>query len=457
MGRCLRAGGVSMGGRISFRRSSFMRNGFQNEMQGENLMNSFEENYRLVADFISSAFSETLKEPEGAIRHPFVSPGGPYSGTLWDWDSYWTLLAVLSVSERRGDHEMLRKVEPYAKGTFFNFLEHQGEDGALPILIQSDDEDPFDCLKSPGNNMAKPFLAQTGQLLMKCGMLVPEDFRERIYQIRAFHQCYESRYLHPETGLVVWAKDWGIGVDDDPAVWGRPERSCASIFLNVFLYRDYLAAAALCDAVGRPDYSAEYREKAGGIAAALLKYCWDEREKAFFSVDVQCRANLSHHRIWGTLNFKLDPFWHCLRLKILSWNCILPFWAGIGSREQFDSFVRENLTQERLWSGFGIRSLSREEPMYAPEVARGNPSNWLGPVWIVANYIVWETLGDRGYGELAGSLADAVIGLLAGDLRRTGMFHEYYSPETGLGVCGPHFMSWNALAALMEKGPGRAR
>ena len=95
--------------------------------------------------------------------------------------------------------------------------------------------------------------------------------------------------------------------------------------------------------------------------------------------------------------------------------------------------------------------------MYAPEVARGNPSNWLGPVWIVANYIGWETLGDRGYGELAGSLADAVIGLLAGDLRRTGMFHEYYSPETGLGVCGPHFMSWNALAALMEKGPGRAR
>jgi len=31
------------------------------------------------------------------------------------------------------------------------------------------------------------------------------------------------------------------------------------------------------------------------------------------------------------------------------------------------------------------------------------------------------------------------------------MFHEYYSPETGRGVCGETFMSWNTLAGLLKK------
>jgi len=352
-------------------------------------MSTFDAKRQVVTDFIKTTFPDTLKEPQGALKFPYLSPGGPYAKTLWDWDSYWTLFAILEISGQSGDQETIRRLEPYAKGTFFNFLDHQGADGSLPILIQPDDEDPFDCLKSPDNNMAKPFIAQLGKLLLKHAMLSVDDLKERIYCVRSFHRCYESRYLDRGTGLVFWAKDWGIGVDDDPAAWGRPEKSCASLFLNVFLYRDYLAAAELSDFCGRPDYAEEYRQKAVGLADSMRKYCWDEREKAFFSVDIQCRANLSTHRVWGTLNNKLDPFWHCLKLKILSWNCILPFWAGLGTQEQFDAFVRENLTEGRLWSEHGVRSLSLDEPMYAPEVNRGNPSNWLGPIWIVANYIAW--------------------------------------------------------------------
>ena len=66
-------------------------------------------------------------------------------------------------------------------------------------------------------------------------------------------------------------------MDDDPATWGRPEKSCASLFLNVFLHQDLLAAAELSDFVGRPDYARECREKAGNLAAAIQKHCWDER------------------------------------------------------------------------------------------------------------------------------------------------------------------------------------
>ena len=128
----------------------------------------------------------------------------------------------------------------------------------------------------------------------------------------------------------------------------------------------------------------------------------------------------------------------------------LPFWARLGTDEQFEAFLRNNLTPERLWSDHGVRSLSKDEPMYAPEVRRGNPSNWLGPIWLVANYIVWEMLRKRGRNDLASQLAKNVTTMLDDDLAANGKFHEYYSPETGLGVNAPGFMSWNALAALME-------
>lgn len=403
-----------------------------------------------ISDYVLGSVQDILKEPSGILKHPYISPGGVYSDNLWDWDSYWTLLALLETAAERKKGDVIEQISPYAKGVFLNYLEHQGADGSLPILITPDEEDLFDCKSSPDNNMAKPFIGQLCVLLLKHNILKESDITESLYQVREFHQCYEKRYTHKETGLLFWAKDWGIGVDDDPAAWGRPHKSCASLFLNVFFYKDLLAAAELSELVSRPDYADEYRGKAAKLAAAIQKYCWDEREKAFFSVDIQCHANITPHRAWGKLNNKLDTFWHVLKLKILSWNSLLPVWAGIATKQQTEDFVRENLVSGRLLSDYGVRSLSADEPMYAPEVARGNPSNWLGPIWIIVNYLTWDALKNYGHSELADKIASDVLNLLTNDLDKNGCFHEYYSPETGCPVATPGFVSWNALASLFK-------
>jgi putative isomerase len=403
----------------------------------------------IIGKTIKNAFADTLKEASGGLQHPYISPGGVYSVDLWDWDSYWTAYAMLGMANKFQDRELYGKIKPYARGVLFNFLEHAGEDGSLPIMMSPTDDDWFDSRLSPENNMAKPFIAQLAQLLMVHDVIDANELIELFYVIRDFHACYRRRFLHPETGLVCWGSDLGIGVDDDPTVWGRPRRSCGSIFLNTFLYRDYLAAAEISTSVGRSDYAAEYRELADGLKTAIQKYCWDSREKAFFSVDQQCRQNLYPHRYWGTLNRKLTPFWQCLKLKVLSWSAILPLWAGIADQSQIADFIREHFVPERLMSSFGIRSLSADEPMYAPEVARGNPSNWLGPIWLLPNYLTYEMLSANGYVALASELAEKIKLLLATDLKSTGTLHEYYSPESGRGVCTPGFMSWNSLAGLM--------
>ena len=35
--------------------------------------------------------------PKGYIKYPHISPGGPYSEHLWDWDSFWTTKALLGI------------------------------------------------------------------------------------------------------------------------------------------------------------------------------------------------------------------------------------------------------------------------------------------------------------------------------------------------------------------------
>ncbi len=402
-----------------------------------------------LLELILPSFEATLKEAAGELKHPYISPGGCYSSNLWDWDSYWSVFAMLKMSDKYGNAELKERIVPYARGVFFNFIEHQGEDGSLPILMTAEDDDWFDCKKSDSQNMAKPFLGQLTQLLIEYNLLEAGDLKETIYNIRAFHECYRRRYLHQGTGLCFWANDCGIGVDDDPSTWGRPEKSSGSIFLNTFLYKDYLAAAKVSEFAGRPDYAEDYRQRAEALKNSIQKYCYDKREKSFFSVDLQCRQNLYPHRYWKQLNNKLTPFWQCLPLKVLCWSSILPLWAGIGTQEQIDDFIREHFVPERLMSQYGMRSLSLDEPMYAPEVARGNPSNWLGPIWILSNYIAWDMLIQSGHREQADELADKITGLLYRDIQQSGILHEYYSPETGKGVANPNFMSWNVLAGLM--------
>jgi putative isomerase len=78
-----------------------------------------------------------------------------------------------------------------------------------------------------------------------------------------------------------------------------------------------------------------------------------------------------------------------------------------------------------------------------------NPSNWLGPVWILVNYFVWKGLANFGFRSEADVLRDKTLLLLSNDLRKSGSLNEYYHPETGAALSHPGFMDWNLLVMEM--------
>lgn len=136
-------------------------------------------------------------------------------------------------------------------------------------------------------------------------------------------------------------------------------------------------------------------------------------------------------------------------MRILGWSGMLALWAGVASPEQAARMVETHLRNtDTLGCAHGVRTLSRLEPMYQIR-ATGNPSCWLGPVWIISNYLTFSGLLAYGFVDDARRIAGQTIALLSRDLDANGTLHEYYDPDTGEPVMNPGFQDWNFLVLLM--------
>ena len=136
-------------------------------------------------------------------------------------------------------------------------------------------------------------------------------------------------------------------------------------------------------------------------------------------------------------------------MRIDSWAGFLAMWAGIATPDEAERIVRENMLNDKtFFAKYGVRSLSKLEKMYWVGKS-GNPSCWLGPIWINANYFCFRALLDYGYEKEAKALAEATVELVGKDIIECGEMHEYYHPDTGEGVHNKGFQSWNLLANNM--------
>lgn len=144
----------------------------------------------------------------------------------------------------------------------------------------------------------------------------------------------------------------------------------------------------------------------------------------------------------------LGVFWKTLPIKIRVWSGFLPLYARFATNEQAAKLAAHAFDPETFASPFGIATLAKDEKMFNLS-ATNNPSNWLGPIWIVANYALFRGLMNYGYREQAEAICAGTMRLLGEDLEKTGVLHEYYDPFTGKPVMNGGFISWNILALNM--------
>lgn len=391
---------------------------------------------------------ETILRPaQGLLRHSFFVPGGLFHDELWDWDSFWIAKGVFGFREKL-DTGLQASFLGHAIGAWKNFFDHQGDNGAVPIMVKSDNPDFFGCTSEDGEekNQAKPVFGQFA--LEICNVMGDftwmEPYFERLLQ---FYARWSSQY-RSACGLLVWGSDVANGVDNDPATYERPGFSSASLLLNCLYYKDLLATAQLADGLGRATDAARLRSESLVIGKAIQNECWDEIDGFFYTVDVSCTGH--RDRLLPGLKKGMDTSWRTLPIKVKMFTGFLPIWAGIATEEQAQILVEKHLRNTCEFNApWGLRSLAMNERMYEPEKDSANPSNWLGPVWIVANYMIYEGLKQYGYTTDCSQLASKIRALLEQDFQQTGTLHECYSPETAQPNFNANFLSWNVLALLM--------
>ncbi len=397
--------------------------------------------------YIIGNVDKLLKEPRAFIKYPFIDPGSVYDGNIWDWDTYWSVYGLLGLFDEFSK-DLQEKLIKHCKGNVYNFLDHQLEDGYIPMMIEvADWTEPYlNMMHKKGHimNMHKPFLCQQIQLISNH----IDDYSwisSHVNQLKSYFECYDKHYYFENSGLYVWADDIMIGMDNDPATFGRPPFSTANIYLNSFMVSELKAMATILNKTGDQNLAKDFDHKAEQLTQAIQRECWDNRDEFFYSVDVDIKT-----RKFDWFHEGLGVFWKTLPIRIQTWSGFIPMWSGIASKEQAESLVRHFKDEKSFYSPYGITTLAKNEKMFDLSVTN-NPSNWLGPIWLVANYVVFKGMLDYGFREEATLMCKNSLKLLGEDLKKTGSLHEYYNPMTGEAIMNGGFINWNILALNMVK------
>ena len=409
-------------------------------------------NVKVIVDYLKENVHKMLKDGQGIFKFPLIQAGAGYENSLWDWDSYWSAFGLMKMcrflSENKDFYfEFDEKIlSDHAKGSVLNFLEVQHDDGFIPMVMT--DYGILSTLLSDehkkGNdvNQHKPFLCTNAINAARFDGDI--DFLKPHYnKFKNYLNFYFKNQYDEKSGLFIWLNDLMIGIDNNPAVFGRPDRSTADIYLNCFMYNELLSMSEISKSLGFEDDTDTYKDKAEKLSAAIQQECWDMRDGLFYSVDICVQTRKTE-----LFNHGLGAFWNSIPLKIRTWASFLPMFCGFATKDQAKLMVDRHYNDPNFSSPYGIRTLSADEKMYNTENS-SNPSNWLGPIWVVGNYCTFKGLLNYGYIELAADLAKKTIKLLSKDIKENSFISESYVPETGAPMMYGGFFDWNLLVFSM--------
>ena len=355
-------------------------------------------------------FKVFVKRPaKGLLRHDYLVPGGPYP-EQWDWDGFFIGMALAMEDAAEAI---------YLRNWALNYIEHSQADGFTPGLLTPHGPD----LRL---NQMKPVLAQgayfAGKFLGSWDWLSEEDRYARLRRIVLYRE--EKGFFNRDLGLAAWTDAMESGADNAVSMLDEPRGSVAAVDCNCWLYREYRAMALIASALGKEDDRSFFTAKADAIKAAILATLWCAEDGTFYNVRFADRSFI----------------------RVVEYSVVHPFWAGIASKDQADTFFRRYLLNaDEMRSPCGIRTLTKTHPAYNNANIIKPYSNWQGPVWPIADYIFIQGLLQYGYRDDAEQVACDIIDLCIRDVRTTGGMHENYDAETGAPLAAQNFISWNLL------------
>lgn len=363
-----------------------------------------------VEHFLAGHWPDIIRTPEGDPAWPCFVPGSTYD-QLWDWDAFFMAMAApdehLSVGQ----------------GSLRNLLSGVLPDGRPPKRREADGSFVY-------NSFPLPVHAQFARLLS----LRTDDVEwlrplwKKLVSIRCWYDRNAVR-----DGYHVWPGFQGNGLDNNPAVYGRPPNSSAGVDLAVWHWGENQCMALLAEALG--ENGSGYAALAARLAEQIQTRFWDPCDQFFYAIDCSAdNAQTSQQKVTWPVHLKFRNF-----------AGLFPVIMGIASEEQAAAVFDKLLDETEFLSPAGIRSHSARDGIYN-NVPMGNPSNWQGPVWALTTCLSSYALARYGRLEEAKEVAGRLVRTFAADLNANGCIHEYYCGDSGQPLSKPGFLSWNLLA-----------
>ncbi len=360
---------------------------------------------------IGALAGRVIRKANGALPYDYIVPSGVYE-ELWDWDAFFVGLHLISEHKTAG---------VYLKNWCLNFLHHTEPDGQTPGGIR-----PWSGRDARLYHI-KPLMGQAAYYAS--ASLGDFAWLEPFWPKFSACVTYRERKMSdPATGLVKWWDSMESGADNNAALVRRYHNSVAGADVNAFAYLDYKAAAVVAGRLGKRAEAAAFDDRAERLAAAIEAHLWDPDDETYYNYDTVEKA----------------------RIRRITYSNQLPLWARLAPIDRARAMIgRYVLEPAKLWSPHGIRSLAADDPQYNNENVIKPYSNWQGPIWPHANWMVMHALLFYGFPDAAVEVAARVTRLCVDDLAKHGMMHENYHADSGEPLAAPDFISWNLLVARM--------
>jgi putative isomerase len=363
-----------------------------------------------VETFLRGHWKDIIRTPVGDAVWPCFVPGATYN-QLWDWDAFFMAMA--------SSDEYL----DVSKGSILNLLSGVLTSGQPPKRREMDGSFVYDSFPLPVHAQFVWMLYQRTE--------DAEWIRPWWETLASIRRWYDAETVNGE--YYVWSEFRGNGLDNNPAVYGRPPKTSAGVDLAVWHWCENHCMAQLAFALGRD--GAHYGAIADRLAEQIRIRFWDPCDEFFYAID--CSSDPSQ-------TSQQQITWP-VHLKFRNFAGLFPVIMGIASAEQATAVFNRLLAPDEFLSPAGIRSHSARDGVYN-NVPMGNPSNWQGPVWALTTCLCSYALARYGRVNEAKEVAGRLISTFAADLEANGCIHEYYCGDTGQPLSKPGFLSWNLLA-----------
>ncbi|XP_061103094.1 mannosyl-oligosaccharide glucosidase isoform X2 [Conger conger] len=431
---------------------------------------------------VQSAYNEyPLLYPEGALFTAVPSRSFFPRGFLWDEGFHQLLLS-------KWDPQVTRE----ATGHWLDLINVEGWIPREQILgdeARSKVPGEFVVQRNENANPPTLFLALqelVAQLEARPQASAPtKPFLRRLFpRLQTWFEWYNTTQAGPlpnsyrwrgrdkDTNLFLNPKTLTSGLDDYPRA-SHPSAEERHVDLHCWMTLASGIMARVARLLGEPHEEYERTHQTLSDNSLLDELHWSDHLRAFADFGNHTQAvSLQQEKVYvppgqPRHQFPVARLVRAVRraprpqyVNALGYVSLFPFLLHVLTPDspRLEHVLRDLRDPDKLWTTYGLRSLSKADPMYMKRNTEHDAPYWRGPIWININYLAVRALHHYGnaegpYRETAAALYQELRTNVVSNVYRqymeTGYIWEQYNDSTGRGQGSHPFTGWSALTVLM--------